>query len=88
MLLSKFFFTITILVGDYVWGDTIIVETNYGLFQYKVDDMKVIKETDYDAFKINKDKEELILYTCYPLNQYLGRKTKRYVVYASLEVTP
>ena len=45
--------------------------------------MKVVKETNLAAFPIQHDHELLIMYTCYPINQsVVGRKTKRYVVYA------
>ena len=64
-------------------GDEIIIETNYGTFNYTVDNYKVVKETDLDAFPITKEKEMLVLYTCYPIREaWIGRKTQRYVVYA------
>ena len=65
--------------------DTIVIETNYGTFKYIVDKTDIVSEKDYDAFKIKHDGEKLILYTCYPINRsVVGRKTKRYVVYAHL----
>ena len=64
-------------------GDKIIIEANYGTFTYEVTEFKVVKETDLDAFPVQKDEELLILYTCYPINRsVIGRKTERYVVYA------
>ena len=45
--------------------------------------MKVVSEKDLNAFKIQHEEERLIMYTCYPINRsVVGRKTKRYVVYA------
>ena len=64
-------------------SDKVIIEANYGTFTYEVTDFKVVKETDLDAFPIQKDEEILIMYTCWPINRsVVGRKTERYVVYA------
>ena len=64
-------------------GDKIVIEANYGTFTYEVSDYKVVKETDLDAFPIQKEEELLILYTCWPINRsVVGRKTERFVVYA------
>ena len=46
--------------------------------------MKLIKETEVDKLPIQKDKEILMVYTCYPFNN-IGYATQRYVVYAELE---
>lgn len=64
-------------------NDIIKIETTYGTFNYKVGNYKVVDEKDLDSFPVQKEKEMLILYTCYPINRsIIGRKTKRYVVYA------
>ena len=64
-------------------GDNVIIEANYGTFTYEVYDSKVVKETDLDAFPIEKEEEILVMYTCYPINRsVIGRKTERLVVYA------
>ncbi len=60
--------------------DKIIVETGYGNFEYKVDKTKIVNENDLSAFAVQSEKEELILYTCYPLG--VGHKTERFLVYA------
>ena len=65
-------------------GDKITIKTSYGTFEYKVYKHKVVDEKNLKAFDIQHEKEILILYTCYPINRsVVGRKTKRYVVYAS-----
>lgn len=46
--------------------------------------MQLIKETEVDKLPIQKDKEILRVYTCYPFNN-IGYATQRYVVYAELE---
>ena len=64
-------------------GDIVTIITKYGTFKYKVDSHKIVSEKNLDAFNIQHEKELLILYTCYPINRsVVGRKTKRYVVYA------
>ena len=64
-------------------GDIITIKASYGTFEYKVDSMKVAKENDEESFPIQKEKELLIMYTCYPINKsVIGRKTERYIVYA------
>lgn len=65
-----------------VIGDIITLETTYGKFNYEIYDTKIIKETAVDEVPIQKDKEILMLYTCYPINN-IGHASQRYVVYAS-----
>lgn len=43
--------------------------------------MKIVNETDLELLPIQKEKEILMLYTCYPF-QNIGYTTQRYVVYA------
>ena len=73
-------------------GAIIKVETTYGTFKYKVDNIKIVNipltfENEFenmynvDELPIQKDEEVLMLYTCYPVNG-LGHKTDRFVVYA------
>lgn len=62
-------------------GDLIQIITEYGEFKYQVYDMKIVNETDLESLPIQKEKEILMLYTCYPF-QNIGYTTKRYVVYA------
>lgn len=64
-------------------GNEIIVKTTYGEFKYKIYDMQLIYETEVDKLPIQKDKEILMVYTCYPFNN-IGYATQRYVVYAEL----
>lgn len=65
-------------------GNEIIVKTDYGEYTYKIYDMKLIYETEVDKVPIQKEKEILMVYTCYPFNN-IGYTTQRYVVYAELE---
>lgn len=65
-------------------GDSIKVTTNYGEYNYKIYDMQLIKETELDKLPVQKDKEILMVYTCYPFNN-IGYATQRYVVYSELQ---
>lgn len=70
--------------SELVVGDEITVTANYGTFKYKIYDMQLINETDLDKLPIQKEKEILMVYTCYPFQNY-GYTTQRYVVYAELQ---
>ena len=65
-------------------GDKITIKTTYGTYKYSIYDMKLVKETETDQIPIQKEKEILMVYTCYPFNN-IGYATQRYVVYAELE---
>ena len=65
-------------------GNEITIKANYGEYKYKIYDMQLIKETEIDKLPIQKEKEILMIYTCYPFNN-IGYATQRYVVYAELE---
>lgn len=61
-------------------GDTAVIKTTYGEFEYKVFKTKIIKETALEELPIQKNMEIFMLYTCYPFNS-IGHVTERYVVY-------
>ena len=63
-------------------GELIEVETTYGTYHYTVYDGKVIKETDFDSVPINKEKELLMIYTCYPVTA-IAHTPYRYIIYAN-----
>ena len=65
-------------------GNEIKVTTTYGEYKYKIYDMQLIKETDLEKLPVQKEKEILMVYTCYPFNN-VGYATQRYVIYAELE---
>lgn len=64
-------------------GDNIIIETTYGEFTYEISDTKIVKETETNEVPVQKEKEILMLYTCWPINN-IGHASQRYVVYANL----
>ena len=63
-------------------NDIIEVTTDYGRYKYQIYDMQIIKETQLDKVPIQKEKEVLMVFTCYPFNN-VGYTTSRYVVYAN-----
>jgi len=70
-----------------VKGDSIIYNTTYGKYIYKITDIKIVKGNDQSIVQPS-DKEKLTLYTCYPF-EYIGNAPQRYVVTADLaEGTP
>ena len=62
--------------------DIITIDTNYGQFNYAVSIIKVVNKNDYNAFQIQHAKELLIIYTCYPFDQWFLPKEERLVIYA------
>jgi sortase A len=61
-------------------NDIVVITTNYGIYKYKVTGTKIADHNDKSAYNLSQDKEQLILYTCYPFNT-LGLTSKRYFVY-------
>lgn len=64
-------------------GDLIILDTTYGTFKYEIYDAKIVNETAVSEVPIQNEKEILMLYTCWPINN-IGHASERYVVYANL----
>ncbi len=64
-------------------GDIIRVTTEYGEFNYRIYDMRILEETQTDQAPIQKEKEIFMIYTCYPFNN-IGYAYQRYMVYAEL----
>ena len=65
-------------------GTKIKINTVYGNFTYTVYDTKIVPQEQLDAVPVQKDKEILMLYTCYPVNS-IGHAVKRFVTYSSLD---
>lgn len=63
-------------------GESIFVETTYGKFTYRVDELRIIEGTDM-SIAGDAAQEQLTLYTCYPFT-YFGNAPQRYVVICSL----
>lgn len=64
-------------------GAEIIIETTYGKYTYQVYNTKIVKRDALDEAPIQKEREILMLYTCYPVNG-LGNPENRFFAYANL----
>jgi sortase A len=62
-------------------GDIIKISTSYGNYEYKVKKTKIYNADSKKSYDLEADRENLILYTCYPFDQ-LGLTEKRFFVYA------
>lgn len=63
-------------------GDTIVLNTTYGKYVYKISEIKIVKGNDKSIVQ-PLDSEKLTLYTCYPFD-YIGNAPNRYVVISDL----
>lgn len=70
-------------LSDIEIGDNIVITTTYGEFTYKVEETKIVPETQVDAVSVSHGEEMLILYTCYPTNTF-GHATQRFITYSKL----
>ena len=62
-------------------GDIVTITTNYGVYQYQIRETAIKDVDDPTAIDLSQDKEELILYTCYPFTT-LRLTRQRFFVYA------
>ncbi len=63
-------------------GDEFIFTTEYGIYRYTVTNTVIADEEQYNqAYELNSENEQLILYTCYPFGTLNGAKTERMFVY-------
>lgn len=67
-------------LGKIKVGDIIEFETGYGTFKYKVTKIRIVGADDRTVV-VNKNKDMLTIYTCYPFN-YIGHAPQRFVVEA------
>lgn len=63
-------------------GDEIVFTTNYGAYLYRVTETKVLHNADKTAYDLTQEKEQLVMYTCYPFEMLVGTKQQRLFVYA------
>lgn len=68
-------------LGNISEGDEITIRTFYGIFTYRVTHSRVIQADDASAYDLTQNNEQLILFTCYPLDG-IGEKEQRLLVYA------
>jgi sortase A len=68
-------------LGSAKVGSIIHINTNYGIYTYKVTSTKVADDSDKTAYDLSAKNENLVMYTCYPFDM-IGVTSKRYFVYA------
>lgn len=68
-------------LGDAQVGDEFTLTTDYGTYEYRVSDIKIVAETDIEACHLDSDTEQVVIYTCYPFYRISGRRTERFFVY-------
>ncbi|WP_223701581.1 class D sortase [Sutcliffiella deserti] len=73
--------TVFLRLGELELGDKFVVSLSYGDFMYEIYDTKIVDDDDTSIITLQKEKEELILTTCYPFT-LTGRAPERYIVYA------
>lgn len=69
-------------------GDIFTVKTTYGIFEYKVSDIRILKENDASAVDFDADEEQLVLYTCYPFAPLASVSGERMFVYCDKYAGP
>jgi len=62
-------------------GDIITIKTDFESYNYTVTSKITADATDTAAYDLSQDKEQLIMYTCYPFGQLVGNRSKRFFVY-------
>lgn len=70
-------------LGSAKIGDEVDFSTVYGRYVYKINDIRIVKDTDTGVIQPDDSHEYLVMYTCYPFNTP-GYHPQRYVVSASL----
>ena len=65
-------------------GDTVVVETTYGVFTYTVREIKILEKDSFGEITKDNGVEQLTLYTCYPF-VYIGNAPDRYAIFCDLE---
>lgn len=63
-------------------GDEFIIRTNYGIYTYKVTETKIASDDDSEVYGNLGNKEQLVMYTCYPFGALIGVKNDRFYVFA------
>jgi len=64
-------------------GDLLRIVTNYGDYEYETIAIKILDHDDPEAFDLlQRERELLVAYTCYPFEAISGVKTQRLFVYA------
>lgn len=69
-------------LGEVEVGDRIQISMLYGDYEYQIDEIKVVDSRDSSAYDFSVKKDQLIVYTCYPL-YYSGATNDRLFLYCT-----
>ena len=70
-----------------VKGDIVKIMTDYGSYEYELVDILITEASDTTAYDLNLDREQLILYTCYPFGKLIGDRDTRIFFYCDPIIT-
>ncbi|MCM3620133.1 class D sortase [Sutcliffiella horikoshii] len=73
--------TVFLRLGELEVGDRFFVRMSYGDYMYEIYDSKIVDEDDRTVITLQKEKEDLLLTTCYPFT-LTGAAPERYILYA------
>ncbi|MEA3320566.1 MAG: class D sortase [Bacillota bacterium] len=73
--------TVFLRLGELEIGDKFYVNMPYGEYMYEIYDSKIVDEDDRTVITLQKEKEDLLLTTCYPFT-LTGAAPERYILYA------
>ncbi len=73
--------TVFLRLGELEIGDRFFVKMPYGDYMYEIYDSKIVDEDDRTVITLQKEKEDLLLTTCYPFT-LTGAAPERYILYA------
>lgn len=69
-------------------GQQITITTDYGTYLYEVRETTIAKTDDLEASQLDKDSEQLVLYTCYPFGELLRARDERFFIYCDKVAGP
>ena len=70
-------------IEDTKVGTKVHVATTYGNYEYLVDDIVIFDYQDITYVEPSREKEELVIYTCYPRENGFDLKTERIALICS-----
>lgn len=69
------------VLADVQIGDEFVLTTDYGTFKYSVSEFTIVDEDEIEACRLDEEKEQVVIYTCYPFYKISGRREERFFVY-------
>lgn len=69
-------------------GDNFDLITNYGIYTYRVSEIKIMNKNLFDKSILSQKNNQLILYTCYPFTPVSGVRTDRLFLFCEMVSGP